>query len=128
MTSKFMKAYNRFCYRAETQYLLNHLTLDVRDPAIKKEALQYQTAQIRNLILTMFFFALLKFAATIHQNFVTGDGHPLELILSVANLLFLPALCALDFVKRKWGLNTHTMLFYLLFLLHASITALVQYK
>ena len=126
MASKFAQAYNRFCYRAETRYMLNHLTLGVRDPAIKKEVLEYQTKQIRNLIFTLHFFALLMLAAQINQYFFTDEGHPLRLILSVSNLLFLPAVWALDFVKRKWGLNTHVMLFYMVFFLHASISALIS--
>ena len=125
--SRIAQAYNRFCYKAETQYLLNHLTLSVRDPAIKKEVLKYQLKQIKNLIVPMHIIAVLMIITNFFQFFVKGEGHPLMLILSVVNLLFLPALCVLDFVKRKWGLNTHVILLYCYFFMHSTGAALVYY-
>ena len=80
--TRLRKLYKRFAYRKETFYLLNYLTLGVKDPEIRREINEYRSRQL-NRVCTLFLgLSILTQLMVYNEYFRKKEGHPLMLIVS----------------------------------------------
>lgn len=53
------KVYKQFAYRQETFYVLNYLTLSVKDDEIKREVNEYRRSQLNRVAVLLILFSVL---------------------------------------------------------------------
>ena len=75
-----INAYNRVAFRAETQYRLNHITLNSRDQRLKKEVKKFKIDLIEIMYPGMLIAVTFVFMWNLFNNFVRKKGHPLSSI------------------------------------------------
>ena len=68
-----MRYYKKNAFRKETYYLLNHFTLQVSSPEIKKEIDIHHSKQISRILKPWFFYECFIWTAIIGKNIESPD-------------------------------------------------------
>lgn len=90
--TRLRKLYKRFAYRKETFYLLNYLTLGVKDSDIKREINEYRRRQL-DRVCTLFLVLSISIQMMVYNDyFRKKEGHPLMLIVSLLVLFDMAGL------------------------------------
>ena len=85
---RFFQRLHRKLYRKETNYILNYLTLQVKDQEIKKAIFEHRIKQIYKIYWPLVVVTVISFIGSIFNQFVFKNGHPF-LIVSAACVLFM---------------------------------------
>jgi hypothetical protein len=109
-------------YKKETSYLLNHLTLNIREQSIANERLRYKNIQMGKISLPCFLMVTLSACVTILNYYVAQKGHFVLLITSACNFLILGSLFFLYWCKLY---KVSVVFFNLYYVVHALSVILV---
>jgi hypothetical protein len=72
--------YERMFYRKETYFLLDHLTLKVRDREINKELDLFRKQIIDKIFIVLSFIALIPLLLSCYHQFIVKTGHPFMIV------------------------------------------------
>lgn len=95
------RTFQNFLYKKETFYLLNHITLKVKDPKIAQEIRKHRNEQFKKVVWPVFAVIWVSAIKTIYDFFVLGKGHPMFLVDTAINIMASLALVLHYFWGRE---------------------------
>ena len=86
-----LKKLNKLCYNQETRYLLNYLTLEIKDPEINKTIVEKRSHNYSIILFpTLLLIQIAMLIYTINQSFIKNNRQPMVIITSI--VIFLIAI------------------------------------
>ena len=117
----FSQWYERICYRRETGYLLNHITLSVRDPDTRQDIYRHQARMISSLLAPMITMSLVMTSYQILDYLVFEKGFLISVVIALVQLCLLSVFTALQLAEyyrlTQYVIST-------IFIFHSVVTVL----
>ena len=70
MFQRIRRLVQRNLYREETGYLLNYLTLSIKDPAIVKEKALHRSNKFRSFVNPLIIFSVISLLTTVYGLYI----------------------------------------------------------
>ena len=100
MMSRFNSIYNSVAYRKETYYMLDHFSLKVKNPEVKRELVFYRLKQMEKVFPMLGAINLLPILINCFNLFKNETGHPLMIILSMIVCILISFIKVLATLKK----------------------------
>ena len=121
MLSWLTKRYDSLCYRKETGYQLNHLTLSVRDADTRREICKHQARTINTIITPIIVLCLVMTTYQTLDFFVMKNGFLISVFISFCQLCLILSFYML---QRFEYYRLSQYVISLIFVFHSSVTVL----
>lgn len=101
--STLFKIYHRFAYSEDTYYLLNHFTLRIKDPIIRREYETYAMQRHKSLFLPNFIVMTIWAVSSAIQVYTTKIGGLNDFGWFIMDYIYLLLWGLIIKLKSKWA-------------------------
>ena len=111
-------------YRKETSYLLNHFTLNIREPSIAKERLRFNNIQVGKIAILSIVFMILHSCLRLLNIYKAKRGNPITFMNMAYNFIIVGLLYVSHRFKHY---KMSVACYYLFYFAHAFSVILVYW-
>ena len=103
-----VKFENRCCfkilYSERSHYLLNYITLNIKDAEIKKALFEFRLQGLNRCFAYGLVLTILNMIWCIFQHFTVSNSKPINLVLGGVTTLLILFWGVLKFFKKEWSI------------------------